>query len=441
MINFRNIYLVACALGCVLFSGCGDNTDVTYTPIELDTYETEVATEVHSFGIDFFKDCYNYNLNQDNQKVGNLPEGYNPLKPEASAQLLHRTNTLVSPLSASMVIGMLANALSPADQSELLGSLDIGGRSINSLNSLNSKLLSSLPKLDKKSKISLYNSTWLNNGVTPSAAYSQTLNGTYSSDINSVDLNSSNGKSEINSWIKDKTGSQFNSLPYEMNSNYKDEALWLNTLSFNGEWKYQFNPSSTSKENFLTATNLFIKVDMMRSQQIEVETSYYPEGVMAVRMPYGNGAYSMTAIRAYYDHTSIDSIVNIMSGDMLNKMHSHFSKQEVSVRMPKWKNESSINLLEVLGHRIPSKFITDEEGKACDWPELGLSDKKITSLYQSIKVETNEEGSKVEVVSQGSGGGLQAPPVDSFVFDRPFIYIISENSTGSIVAIGSILEL
>lgn len=438
---FRNITLAAIAFSCLLLSGCGDNMEATYTPIELDTYEFEIATEVHSFGLDFFKDCYNYNLNQDNQSVGNLPENYDPLKPEASAQLLHRTNTLVSPLSASMVIGMLANALSPADQSELLRGLDLGENSINALNSLNSKLLLSLPKLDNKSKISIHNSTWLNNGVTPTSAYSQTLNGTYNSEISSIDLNSSQGKSEIHSWIKDKTGSQFNSLPYEMDLNYKNEALWLNTLNFTGEWKYQFNSASTSKESFLTATNLYVKVDMMKSQKIKVETCYYPEGVMAVRMPYGNGAFSMTAIRAYYNHTSIDSIVNVLSGDVWNKMQSHFSNQEVYVRLPKWKNESSTNILSVLSHRLPSKFITDEEGKACDWPELGLNDKRITSLYQNIMIETNEEGSKVKVVSQGSGGGLQAAPVDAFVFDRPFIYIISENSTGSIIAIGSILEL
>lgn len=435
--------LAACMIAMCggLLTGCSDSVDpddnIPFTPIELEPMETQVTADLSTFAIELFKDTYRYNLDLDNQKEGNLPDDYDPLNPTPSKLLLHRSNTLVSPLSASMVIGMMANAIDPADQNELMSSIGLGGNSITAFNSLSAKLMGALPVADKKADITMLNSAWFSDGTTVAIDYSDVLSESYKASVNQSDINTKAGRQAINAWYSDKSGGKFTGV-IEVNDVKRYDVLWLNALSFNGEWKYQFNPNRTKSDYFTSATNIRSKVKMMISNSIKVETSYYPEGFLSVRLPYGNGAFALTAIRAYDDTKHIDDLVGEFDAGVWAEIQNHMVAQELLVGMPKWKFEARNDLLSILSTRIPEKFLKDDS--QVYWS--GISDKNhIMSLQQKIMIETDEKGSRVEVATyKGSGSGLNASMVKEIFFDRPFIYVISEQSTGAIVAIGTVMD-
>ena len=107
----------------------------------------------------------------------------------------------------------------------------------------------------------------------------------------------------------------------------------------------------------------------------------------------------------------------------------------VDVKLPRFESESSIGLIDIMTELgMPRAFDPDlaEFPNFCNVPVF------ISMMKQVAKIKLNEEGTEAAITVIGVETTALAPEPQhvQFFANRPFLYVISEFSTGAIFFIG-----
>jgi serpin B len=209
----------------------------------------------------------------------------------------------------------------------------------------------------------------------------------------------------------------------------------MNAMYFKSQWVLglRFAKENTKNEPFTREDGGKQNVLMMKNnsdllcQGNDVFT--------AVRLPYGNGAFNMVVVLPDEGFTIQDAIESL-KGEEWTAFYRNMVKCAVDLWLPKFETRSRINLNKILSDMgMPSAFdLNKADFKAMSNYALSLS--KVT---QDAVIKVDEEGTEAAVVSKGEPNGTTAMrPGNRVVFhaDRPFLYLITENSTGAILFAG-----
>jgi serpin B len=137
--------------------------------------------------------------------------------------------------------------------------------------------------------------------------------------------------------------------------------------------------------------------------------------------------------------SSIENLSNNINNQLVSNFNSKFTKREVKIYIPKFTFTSTFHLENVL----PSMGMTDAFIPAkADFSGMskGLS---INAVIHKAFIEVNEKGTEaaaVTAVAMQLTSSIQTPKEIIFKADRPFIILITEKKTGSILFIGSVLN-
>jgi serpin B len=213
----------------------------------------------------------------------------------------------------------------------------------------------------------------------------------------------------------------------------------INALYFKGEWsnEHGFVASATSDAPFYKAPGQQISVKMMSQNN---KLSYYSDDYVATTvLPYGNGAFSMVFILPHENVTFETMLEQLEKPDCWSNYINPYSISDVDLYIPKFKIEYEKTLntaLIKLGMGIAFSDFADFS----DISDIAL---RISIVKQKATIEVNEEGSEaaavtvIEMVTESAG----PPPVPQkvvFRADRPFLFAIKENSTGTVLFMGKI---
>jgi serpin B len=204
-------------------------------------------------------------------------------------------------------------------------------------------------------------------------------------------------------------------------------AYLLNALYFKSEWTNQFPKSATGNEAFVDENGEKRSVEMMK---MDTKAAYFEnDEYQAVRMPYGNGAYSMTVYLPKEGNTVSDITA------MLKKegFRSLAGEREVDLWFPKFETKFKIQLKDILSEMgMPIAFA------GADFSAMASGAASLAFVQQDAVIKVDEEGSEAAAVSvaaveksAGLGGGKAI-----FHADHTFFYIISEKSTGAVLFAG-----
>ena len=156
----------------------------------------------------------------------------------------------------------------------------------------------------------------------------------------------------------------------------------------------------------------------------------------ALSLPYGNGAYAMTVILPNKG-VDVNSVVAGLDADTWSDYRFGGDRYQVSIALPKFETEYTaadlcIAALKDMG--MESAFT-----RAANFSGISDTGLFIDQVIHKAKVKVNEKGTEAAAVSYiGMRTTSVAPPQQHIYFkvDRPFIYAISEVSTGAIVFLG-----
>ncbi len=344
------------------------------------------------------------------------------------------SNVFISPLSASMALGMTYNGARGETQTAMAQTLGLGELTTPEANESFRSLIDLLRGLDPKVDFRLANSIWHRLGFTPRTEFLDVNRKYFDAEVSALDFGKPEAVTTINNWVNVNTNGK---IPEIIKSIGSDIVMFLiNAIYFKGTWVYQFEKDQTKDGPFTLRGGSQRQVAMMHGG---AKAGFYRgQGFRVVDLPYGVGAYSMTIVLPDADG-DVDSVIAGLSPDAWGAIVDGLQTDSVAVAMPKFQlrwDDSLNDVLKALGMRIAF----------CDGdPDLsGIAgvpgDLCISYVKQGTFVDVNEEGTEAAAVTVvGIGIVCACGPVE-FRVDRPFAFLIRERFSGTILFMGRIMN-
>ena len=341
-------------------------------------------------------------------------------------------SSIMSPLSITFALGMMNNGAAGQTQQEINHVLGFGEAGADGINQFCRKMLDESRTLDKETKVGIANTIFLNNhwDYELQEPFVQKASEYYDAQPEARDFYDDNTLDAINQWGSDHTEGMIRKVLDQNEFNQDAVSYLLNALYFKGAWTNKFSPDNTKEESF----NGGKAVPMMHIPGSEysggTEFEYGKTDLyQAVKLPYGNGAYQMTVILPQQGK-SVGDVLEQMDG---KKWQFWGHSTVLDLKLPRCETDSNIDLKPVMSALgMPTAF---DPFKAdfqyfCNYPTC------IDLMKQVAKIKVNEEGTEAAAITVIGYEPTGMPDFAEFHATRPFLYIISERSTGLIFFIG-----
>ncbi len=342
-------------------------------------------------------------------------------------------NVFISPYSIATALTMTYNGAAGSTRTAMGATLGVGNLEIQRLNTgekfLAARLKSSKPDLE----LLIANSLWARKEVAFNPAFLNTNKEFYQAEVATLDFKSPDAAKKINTWVKDKTKGKIDKVVDRI----KPEAVLflINAVFFKGRWQEKFDPGNTQDDKFYPDDAQPVPVKMMtRSGKFRyLETAE----LQAVELPYDEGKVSMLIFLPA--RGKLDSLIFYLSSSTWQEWRGRFRSREGTVWLPRFKMEYEKSLKEVLTELgMGVAFDLNQAdfslmGKG--GPGFAIGDVKHKSF-----VEVNEEGTEAAAVTSVEMVLASVPPQPRFemVINRPFLFAIQDNETGTILFLGAI---
>ena len=343
-------------------------------------------------------------------------------------------NIIVSPLSASMLLSMVANSADNTTASQICYAL--GCENIESVNSMSKKYIEWISGADEGVTVKMANSIWHKQELTARTDFAKIADQYYSSELIARDF--SKGKSlvaEINDWTKRKTSGMIDNIVNSIPS--ANVAIMVNALYFRGTWRENFNKKATAKATFhgLDHTST---VDMM------CRTFHYgcqytiTDDYSAVEIPYGaSGNCSMVLILPA-EGSDIDSFI---ASDAFTTQTNLNANAPIALYLPKFSiaPDNTIDLIPLFASLGIDNLDNLQKCNIFTDPVNAQY-----SIHQKTGINVDEDGTEAASVTWGhlDGDSGETPPEPKIMrFDRPFVFLIKENNTNLCLFAGKINNL
>ena len=333
---------------------------------------------------------------------------------------------ILSPLSITFALGMLNNGADGQTLKEINQTLGFGEAGADAINAFCQKMLKESNTLDEKTKALIANTIFVNEGCgyRLQEGFIDKANTFYDAQPQNRDFNDGETMDVINQWASDHTEGMIPTVLDTLTYRPDNVSYLLNALYFKGIWSSPFRKENTQDEPFGGGDD----VPMMHQEKSVryAENDFY----QAVRLPYGNGAYRMDIFLPREDKT-VGEVLESLNG---SNWQPKYEYRSVDLKLPRFETDTNQGLIEIMSDLgMPSAFsvFNAEFPYFCNVPIF------ISQMFQVAKIKLDEEGTEaaaVTVIGEATSG---MPPVPKpFHANRPFLYIISEQSTGAIFFIG-----
>lgn len=241
----------------------------------------------------------------------------------------------------------------------------------------------------------------------------------------------------INEWVEEKTKDKIKDMIGPGVLDALTRLVLVNAIYFKGNWADQFEEELTKDAPFHPLSGESIEVPMMKQQ----ETFGYAEheDLQILQMPYAGDEMSMLVLLPK-NMDGLADLQSVFNEESLEEWLRSIRKKEVLVFLPKFKVTSQFRLDEALASMgMPDAFSPEKA-------DLSGIDGEPHRLYigaviHKAFVDVNEEGTEA-AASTAVGFALASmpEPVPTFRADHPFIFMIRDNNTGSILFMGRIVD-
>ena len=343
---------------------------------------------------------------------------------------------VVSPLSVTYLMSMLANGADGETQQQILATLGWAGEgiqqpSLQDINDYSRMLIEKTARLDKAVTVEIANYVAVNKEFKLNSKFQKSVERDYKAGVESLNFTSPSTLKRINDWCNDRTHGMIPSIINEVDP---DAVSYLmNAIYFNGTWKDKFGKEETKQEMFRGYTRDIQYVDMMHRHG---EYFYADgDGYSAVSIPYGNGAFRMTVILPS-EGSFLRDVMASMDGGKFQALQRSMEKCNVDLKIPRFTTEVDLPLNDIIS-ALGAPLIFSPQA---DFSQFARGDFYVSKMFQKAKIEVSEEGTKAAAVTAAimMMSAVRPEKKRNVVFhaDSPFAYIISENSTGSIYFMG-----
>jgi serine protease inhibitor len=346
-------------------------------------------------------------------------------------ELSEGENMMISSLSTSYALGMTYNGSAGSTRETFRDVLHYGELDDQGINESYKDLMGQLLHLDKQVEFSIANSIWYKKGFTVLEPFISTNQDYFDAAVEELDFSDPGAKDIINGWIEDKTNDKIQDMLDFIPSS---AVMYLvNAIYYNAKWKYQFDPEETLAGDFHKADGSVSQAEFMKVNG--AFNLMAGEGFSAVELPYGDSTFSMVVMLPAWN-SNLDKLVEGLDEESWENLLSRPGVQNVRIEIPKFK----YGFKSLLNDPLINLGLGVAFGGGADFSRItpggGIY---ISRVIHQTFIDVQEEGTEAaaativelkESVSPGGGSSFKA--------DRPFLYMIKENSTSAILFMGKV---
>jgi len=269
-------------------------------------------------------------------------------------------------------------------------------------------------------------------------AFLDTLAEQYGAGLRLVDFrNDPDGAREtINEWVSDETEERIPELiPPGMIDNLTRLVL-TNAIYFSASWAIPFEEYFTREDTFHLLDGTDVRVTLMH---LDEELHYAQiDGVQAIELLYVGGDVSMVVVVP--DEGAFKDFESRLDATLLDSILGQLQRASVNLKMPNFEFESSFALEDTLGELgMPSAF---DERKADFSGMDGTRELFLSQVVHKAFVSVDEQGTEAAAATAVGVPGVTAPSVEpvELVIDRPFLFLIRDLPTGTVLFFGRVLD-
>ena len=279
------------------------------------------------------------------------------------------------------------------------------------------------------------NALWGQNGYSFLPEFLGTLAANYGAGVNLLDFagNPELSREIINEWVVEQTNDKIRELIPRNVITTATRLVLTNAIYFKAQWLFQFDEMGTADRPFHLIDGEEVTLPMMcQTEHFRIAGG---NGYMAVELPYSNGRISMLVIMP--DSDCFFEIEDRLGNDFINEIAGNMRDSDIYLSMPKFETVSAFQLNDVLIEMgMESAF-----GMSADFSGMdGTLSLYIGSVIHKAFISVDEEGTEAAaataVIMQKINGG----PSIEFLINRPFIYLIRDRDTGTILFMGRVLN-
>jgi serpin B len=245
-------------------------------------------------------------------------------------------------------------------------------------------------------------------------------------------------RQHINQWVEQQTDAKIQELIPQGMVTRDTRLVLVNAIYFKGDWDAAFAETATRPEDFHPAPGKALRVPFMHQEH---SFGYYeePGKLQAVELPYTGHALSMIVLLPS-ESAGLAAVESLLTTDNLQKWTAGLRPGLIELSLPKfkvtWGTKNIVPQLDALG-------IKDAFTERADFSAMTAKPSPAISLVlHKAFVDVGEKGTEAAAataVLMGPGGPPPAAPKRHiFKADRPFLFLIRENETGTILFLGRV---
>jgi serpin B len=243
--------------------------------------------------------------------------------------------------------------------------------------------------------------------------------------------NTEGARQRINAWVEKQTQQKIKDLMPQGSVMRMTRLVLTNAIYFKAAWMHQFSDKDTKPSDFTLADGKKVQVPLMHGN---LRAGFVQqEGFSVLVLPYERQELSMIVVLPK-DATSLPQVEKQLSEANLAKWLEKSTGHQVDVTLPKFKITARFMLndtLKEMGMREAFTF-----GKA-DFSGMATREELyISAVVHKAFVDVDEKGTEAAAATGVSVGTLSLPPPAVFRADHPFLFLIRDNASGSILFMG-----
>jgi serine protease inhibitor len=245
-------------------------------------------------------------------------------------------------------------------------------------------------------------------------------------------------RKHINLWVEDKTEKKVKDLIPENMLDNLTRLVLVNAVYFKSAWMGEFDVKRTKDSRFVLSANQKVTVPLMT--QMTMADYAETQDAQILFLPYSLDVASLVVLLP----KKVDGIRQLeddLTVENLKQWREQAHTHEVKVSLPRFKVRSQFALgdvLEAMGMTDAFHYPAADFSGIADTRELSIG-----AVVHEAFVEVNEKGTEAAAATEIGfldGGSPQAGPLVVFRADHPFLFLIQDTETGTILFLGRLTD-
>ena len=269
-------------------------------------------------------------------------------------------------------------------------------------------------------------------------AFLDVARNTYSANLNHVDFHTQAeaARVEINDWVSSKTKGKITNLLQPGMVDPATRLILVNAIYFKGQWTQPFRKANTTNAPFSVTPSQSVQAPLMN---LKANFAYADlDSLQLLELPYSGGDLSMIVLLPK-KVDGLNALETSITGPTLDGWLAKAHYQRVNVFLPKFKVTAQFSLAK----NLAQMGMQDAFTPAADFSGMdGARDLFISGVVHKAFVDVNEEGTEAAAATGAVmvGSAMRPQAVPTFRADHPFVFLIRDSHSGSILFLGRLVD-